>query len=138
MMDYAVVVHKLSEVDGGGYLALVPDLYGCMSDGETPEEAIANVQDAITDWLEVSEQLGRTIPVPGSSVKKAKGRETALIETIKILSEHVDGLDGRIDRLFSEIEHIKELIENQESWDRFDRLVSVESKSKLVSQLSCQ
>lgn len=137
MMDYAVVVIKLSEEDGGGYLALVPDLYGCMSDGETPEEAISNVQEAIADWIEVSGQLRRPIPAPGSSAKKAKARESHLIETIKILSEQVDGLDGRIERLFSEIEHVKELIENQESWDRFDRLVSIDREPSQTRQIAC-
>lgn len=137
MMDYAVVVLKLSQEDGGGYLALVPDLYGCMSDGETPEEAVSNVQEAVADWLEVSRQMNRSIPEVGSSVKRAKARESALIETIKILSEQVDGLDGRIERLFSEIEHVKELIENQESWDRFDRLVSVDRETKRAPQLTC-
>ena len=43
----------------------VPDLPGCMSDGETPEEAIANVQDAIAAWIEAAHDLGR--PVPGPS-----------------------------------------------------------------------
>ena len=32
---YAVVIELLSDEDGGGFLAIVPDLLGCMSDGET-------------------------------------------------------------------------------------------------------
>ena len=39
-LRYPVIVSPLSEEDGGGFLATVPDLPGCMSDGETPEEAI--------------------------------------------------------------------------------------------------
>ncbi len=46
-LDYAIRIEKLSAEDGGGYLATVPDLPGCMSDGETPEEALNNIQDAI-------------------------------------------------------------------------------------------
>ena len=46
-LAYPVIVSPLSEADGGGFAATVPDLPGCMSDGETPEEAIANVLDAI-------------------------------------------------------------------------------------------
>jgi len=38
-LEYAVRIERLAENDGGGYLATVPDLPGCMSDGETPEEA---------------------------------------------------------------------------------------------------
>lgn len=137
MMEYAVVVLKLSDEDGGGYLALVPDLYGCMSDGETPEEAIQNAQVAIGDWIEVSADLGRDIPAVGSSAKKARAREQALIDTIKILSEQVDGLDGRIERLFSEIEHVKELIENQDAWGRFERIIQLDQPPAASGTLVC-
>ena len=46
-LRYAVTIEPLADSDGGGFLATVPDLPGCMSDGETPEEALANVRDAI-------------------------------------------------------------------------------------------
>ena len=62
-LNYKVEVIKLSEENGGGYLAYVPKLPGCMSDGETPEEALKNVQDAIKCWIETEKELGRTIPV---------------------------------------------------------------------------
>ncbi|MEI6799351.1 MAG: type II toxin-antitoxin system HicB family antitoxin [Pseudomonadota bacterium] len=136
-MDYAIVVIKLSDDEGGGFAALVPDLHGCMSDGETPEEAVSNVQQAIDDWLEVSRDNGRTIPTPGASSKMAKQREASLIETIKILSEQLEGLDGRIERIFNEIEHLKGLIENQESWARFDRLVNVDKQVRETQNLAC-
>ena len=38
------VIEPLSEEDGGGFLATVPELPGCMSDGETRAEALANVE----------------------------------------------------------------------------------------------
>ncbi|WP_137156292.1 type II toxin-antitoxin system HicB family antitoxin [Rhizobium sp. FKL33] len=59
-----VIVTPLSAEDGGGFLATVPDLPGCMSDGETPEQAIANVREAIDDWLDESRALGRAAPIP--------------------------------------------------------------------------
>ena len=34
--DYAILLCPLSRVDGGGYLAVVPDLAGCLADGDTP------------------------------------------------------------------------------------------------------
>ena len=46
-LEYSVRIERLAEGDGGGYLATVPGLPGCMSDGETPEEALKNVQEAI-------------------------------------------------------------------------------------------
>jgi predicted RNase H-like HicB family nuclease len=63
-LRYRVVIEPLSEDDGGGFLATVPDLPGCMSDGETPEEALVNVQDAILAWIEAANELGRTVPEP--------------------------------------------------------------------------
>jgi len=68
---YPVVVRPLSERDGGGYLATAPDLPGCMSDGETPEEAIVNVQDAILTWIEAAEDLGHPVPPPSADLKLA-------------------------------------------------------------------
>ena len=62
--DYAVLIEYLLPEDGGGYLATVPDLPGCMSDGETREAAARNVADAITAWVEEARALGRAIPAP--------------------------------------------------------------------------
>lgn len=67
-LRYAVLIETLSEGDGGGFLATVPDLSGCMSDGETPEEALVNVQDAIATWIEGAQELGRPIPAPSRKV----------------------------------------------------------------------
>ena len=63
-LAYPVIVSPLSEADGGGFAATVPDLPGCMSDGETPEEAIANVLDAMEVWLEAARDAGREVPAP--------------------------------------------------------------------------
>jgi antitoxin HicB len=63
-LTYPVVISPLGDADGGGFVATVPDLPGCMSDGETPEEAIANVRDAIEMWIEAARDAGRAIPQP--------------------------------------------------------------------------
>ena len=63
-LKYPVLISPLSAEDGGGFLATVPDLPGCMSDGETPQEALANAEDAIESWLEAARDLGRDIPSP--------------------------------------------------------------------------
>lgn len=64
MNRYSIVIEPLAPEDGGGFVALVPDLPGCMSDGETPEEAAANVQDAIVQWIEAAHDLGHDVPEP--------------------------------------------------------------------------
>ena len=68
---YAVVIEALSAADGGGYLATVPDLPGCTSDGQTREEAARNVEDAIACWLEECRELGREIPLRSPRPKTA-------------------------------------------------------------------
>ena len=69
--EYAVVIEPLSEEDGGGFLATVPDLPGCMTDGETREEAARNVDDAIASWLEEARSRGRAIPEPRAALRTA-------------------------------------------------------------------
>lgn len=59
---YRITLRPLGPKDGGGWLAEVPELPGCMSDGDTPQQAIENVMDAITCWLEAAEEDGRPVP----------------------------------------------------------------------------
>lgn len=61
---YPFAIRPLTAEEGGGYLIEFPDLPGCMSDGETPEEAIANGKDAVDEWIDACEKLGRPIPAP--------------------------------------------------------------------------
>ncbi|KAA2236553.1 type II toxin-antitoxin system HicB family antitoxin [Salinarimonas soli] len=63
-LQYPVLIEPLTPEDGGGFLASVPDLPGCMSDGGTPEAALRNVQDAIVEWIEEARAMGRAIPRP--------------------------------------------------------------------------
>ncbi|HEX8348404.1 MAG TPA: type II toxin-antitoxin system HicB family antitoxin [Hymenobacter sp.] len=46
------------------YIAEVPELAGCAADGATYQEALANVEVIIEEWLETAQELGRAIPVP--------------------------------------------------------------------------
>ena len=58
-MKIKAIVHPAEE---GGYWAEVPALPGCFTDGETMEEVIANLQDAIQGWLEVANARHRMEP----------------------------------------------------------------------------
>jgi antitoxin HicB len=64
MLEYEVRIQPLSPEDGGGYLATVPSLPGCISDGETPEDALRNVQDAIQTWIDAAKSYGMAVPAP--------------------------------------------------------------------------
>ena len=48
----------LTDEEGGGWLATFPDLPGCMSDGETPEEALRNAAEAEIAWLAAHQTWG--------------------------------------------------------------------------------
>lgn len=71
--DYPVVIEPLPTEDGGGWLATVPDLPGCMSDGGTREEAARNVGDAIGAWIEEARALGRVVPAPSRHLAAMPG-----------------------------------------------------------------
>ncbi len=50
--------------DDQSFLVEVPELPGCMADGETYEAAVANAQQVIQEWIETARELGRPIPEP--------------------------------------------------------------------------
>ncbi len=62
MYKYELIIFW-SEEDQS-YVVEVPELPGCMADGETYQEAIKNAQVIIAEWIETAEQLGREIPQP--------------------------------------------------------------------------
>ena len=62
--NYEIDIFPLSADEGGGFAAVAPELPGCRSDGETPEEALANAYDAIGCWIEAAREMGRDIPQP--------------------------------------------------------------------------
>jgi predicted RNase H-like HicB family nuclease len=56
---YKVIFEPAEE---GGYTVYVPSLPGCISEGDTYEEALANIKEAIKGWIEVRKQFGDEIP----------------------------------------------------------------------------
>ena len=49
----------------------VPDLLGCMGDGATYGEAVANAERVIGEWIATARELGRPIPEPRGRLKYA-------------------------------------------------------------------
>lgn len=60
ILTYTVIFEKATE---GGYVAVVPALPGCTTQGETFEEAKENIKDAISGYVEVLKEDGDTIPL---------------------------------------------------------------------------
>jgi predicted RNase H-like HicB family nuclease len=50
--------------DDNKFIAEVPELSGCLSDGDTYIEALNNVEIVINEWIETAQLLNRTIPEP--------------------------------------------------------------------------
>ena len=71
--QYQFTVRPLSIDEGGGYLVEYPEIPGCMSDGETIEEAISNGREALRDCVEVFKESGRKLPKP--SIEAAQWRQ---------------------------------------------------------------
>jgi predicted RNase H-like HicB family nuclease len=61
MTKYQVVLIPQEE---GGYTVIVPALPGCVSQGETEKEALANIRDAIRGWLVVARKRNLFVPKP--------------------------------------------------------------------------
>ena len=62
MIRYEVIIYW-SEEDKA-FIAEVPELPGCMADGTTYQEALANAEIVIQEWIETARELGRAIPEP--------------------------------------------------------------------------
>jgi antitoxin HicB len=69
--DYPFTIRHLGKDEGGGYLIEFPDLPGCMSDGESVEDAIKNGRDAFICWMDAAKEAGRNIPKPGELEKQS-------------------------------------------------------------------
>ena len=74
--DYHFEIRPLSQEEGGGYLITFPDLPGCMSDGDTPDEALENGKDAFQCWVTAAEMDNAPIPEPSSIYSSAKPAST--------------------------------------------------------------
>jgi len=50
--------------EDGAFVAEVPELAGCMADGSSYREALANAELVIREWIETAHELGRPVPEP--------------------------------------------------------------------------
>ena len=62
MSKYELIIYWSKE--DGAFVVEVPELPGCMADGATYAEAVANAQVVIAEWIETARQTGRPIPEP--------------------------------------------------------------------------
>jgi antitoxin HicB len=84
--SYAIVIEPLSPSDGGGWLATVPALPGCMGDGETPEEALADAEAAVSEWIDAARRTGRAAPASAALGQWRQRVPRSLHEKLKIVA----------------------------------------------------
>jgi antitoxin HicB len=119
----------LTPDENGGYVSEVLELPGCFSEGDTPDEAMENLEDAMRGWFEFALEQGREIPTPLDSgeyngkillrVPKSVHRECvrhAAVEGVSLnqwlveaISERL-GADGFIQRLMSKLDRVPSLV----------------------------
>ncbi|TWT39365.1 type II toxin-antitoxin system HicB family antitoxin [Blastopirellula retiformator] len=77
------------DLEDGGWIAEVPSLPGCLSQGDSKEEAIANVRDAIDTWIDGMQAAGQSIPSMSRSAlcsaKRTKWKWSCLLSRFSIL-----------------------------------------------------
>ena len=62
MYRYEIILYWSAE--DAAFIAEVPELPGCMAHGESQDDALRHVQDAMAAWIEVAQEIGRSIPEP--------------------------------------------------------------------------
>ena len=62
MRKYEIILYW--NQDDEAFIAEVPELPGCAADGKSYQEAPANVEVVIQEWIETAKELGRSIPAP--------------------------------------------------------------------------
>ena len=60
--NYEIIIYWSNE--DGAFIAEVPELAGCMADGRTYQEALANVEGVVEEWMQTAKELRRPIPQP--------------------------------------------------------------------------
>ena len=61
-IQYEIILYWSQEDQA--FIAEVPELPGCAADGATYQEALANAEVVIREWIETAHELGRPIPEP--------------------------------------------------------------------------
>ena len=62
MSKYEIIIYWSDE--DGAYIAEVPELTGCLADGNSYQEALSNAEIIINEWIETAIDLGREVPKP--------------------------------------------------------------------------
>ena len=62
--DVKYGLHIVWSAEDRAFVVEVPELPGCMADGKTHQEAVANVEIIIQEWIETAREVGMLVPEP--------------------------------------------------------------------------
>jgi len=102
--EYAVQI--IWSPEDNAYLAIPAELIGCIADGKTPEEALANLRVVIQEWIEVAKEEGRQIPEPLNVEAMARLQEQAQAS----LQKHIE---NEVKKAVSGV--LEQLLQNQQT-----------------------
>ncbi|MCL2557915.1 MAG: type II toxin-antitoxin system HicB family antitoxin [Treponema sp.] len=63
-LPYHIVIRRIADESGAYYFATVQEFDGCMSHGDSHEEAFENIHDAMAGWIEAKLEGGFPVPEP--------------------------------------------------------------------------
>lgn len=118
-------VYPLSEDDGGGFYAEVPELPGCIASAQTIQETISLLQEAIDSWVKVTNEKGKTVPnttyynadddLPSGrfSVRISRSSHKELLEIAKKENESLNGIVAKFLDVMIAAGSISTIIENK-------------------------
>ena len=69
MSKYEMIIYWSDEDQA--FVVEVPELPGCMADGSTYREAVANAEKTIEEWVQTAQELGREVPIPRGRLRYA-------------------------------------------------------------------
>lgn len=103
---YPIVIVRIDDTEGGGFLALAPDLHGCMGDGDTQEAAVADLRSAMGEWIAEAQAEGLDIPAPGAKAEAARAELDALYNLLDEQGEVIERLEERVKSLRAATRHV--------------------------------
>ena len=110
-LEYPMVVGPLMEEDGGGYIAFAPDLPHCVGDGDSAENALADLRNAIKEWIAEARELKRGIPAPGSCAARVRAERKGVLKLLKAQDDLVEAQREALKLAQNEVTEIRERLE---------------------------
>lgn len=140
--EYTIIVDPLSADDGGGFVARVLDLPGCLGDGETEVEAVRDAKRAIKEWIDEYRKLGRRVPEPGEFIREARQRRddeikflAKLLDQLRERDKDIANIGARLEQVERDVQYAIEALEQREAWDRFEVITKVTRGNRQQGEL---